>query len=154
MLILNLFKRYADKSLGSYGQAAIEFIFVLPFLFLLMLWTFQFFYAIHTASVNQKFARAELLKSMDHYRDLRDAEEFKNKNPNFDFSNDGFWMDYMSRGIYVQRFENEKTYFAVSVTGTPGGNDVPQRLIGDPGETPKYLNMRTTVGICRDERCE
>ena len=153
----------ADKLVGGLykgirsteGQAAIEFIFVLPLVLLLMLWCFQFFYAIHTSNINQKQARIELMGQIQNYRDLRFADEFNRKNASHDYHNDGWWYEHLNRDHYRNRFENNKTYFSVSVLGSPGGEDAPQRTLGEPGaeETSKGISIRTNVGICRDEEC-
>ncbi|MBI2027062.1 MAG: pilus assembly protein [Deltaproteobacteria bacterium] len=147
-----------DKKMGSSaerGQAAMEFIFVVPLLFMLMLWTFQFFYAIHTSSMNQKFAREELMFQVSNYRDLRNSSN----TPREAYINDGFWnisgTDYLNYQSYLNRYSNQKSYFAVDVNRTPGGFDRPQRLVGEPGGTKgTIIEVETKVGICRDERCK
>ncbi|MBI2609133.1 MAG: pilus assembly protein [Deltaproteobacteria bacterium] len=155
-------KKWSSMSMST-GQSAIEFVFVVPVLFLLLLWTFQFFYAIHTSNVNQKYAREELMKQINHHRDLRNSSA-----PGvaqYDFENDGYFlserMPHMEKDIYRNRFSNGKTFFAVSVTGTPEGSDVPQRIVGEPKVNEKgemdqknILKVYTTVGICRDEECK
>ena len=158
---LNILLQLADKWLrgkrlfGMYGQASIEFIFVIPVLFFLMLWTFQFFYAIHTSSVNQKYARIELMKQIDHYRDLRNTSLNQ-----LSYSNDGFWpgtTDYMTYEAYRERFFNNKSYFAVGVSGVAGGLSGPSRLIGEGKRKTGFkdrIEIDTKVGVCRDEGCE
>ena len=153
----------ADKLVGglykeirsTQGQAAIEFIFVLPLVLLLMLWTFQFFYALHTSNINQKQARIELMGQIKNYRDLRFATEFNRKNAGRDYHNDGWWYEDVSRDHYRNRFENSKTYFSVTVVGAPGGEEPPQRILGEPRAegTENAISVKTTVGICRDEEC-
>ena len=163
LLKLKSFRKPADKKNGGLyreirsitGQAAIEFIFVLPLVLLLMLWTFQFFYAIHTSNINQKQARIELMSQIQNYRDLRFAKEFNRKNAGRDYHNDGWWYEYLNRDHYRNRFFNNKTFFSVSVVGAPGGEESPKRILGEPqsGETSHGISIKTTVGICRDEEC-
>jgi hypothetical protein len=165
--LLKIVKKSADMSVGKKnqtGQAAIEFIFVLPVLFLLMLWTYQFFYAVHTGSVNQKYARIELMNKIQNHRDLRFAERFSQTHGQDAYSNDGYMpntLDYMSYSTYKDRFFNKKTFFAVSVSENPGGENSPVRIVGEPelseGQEVSEKNrikVRTTVGICRDEVCK
>lgn len=127
-----MFKRV--KISDEKGQALVETILLIPFLFFTLLWLTQFIMAMQTSEAVQEKTRNKLVLAINNWRDLRNGG-----------------VTGVADGIAVDNVNNQN----------PLGNrliyknrNAPEKDFG-PAETggKKALRIETKLGVCRTVNC-
>ena len=133
----NMIKRF--KSRDEKGQALVETILLIPFLFFTFLFLTQFYIASQTSEVVQEKTKSKLMLAIDNWRDLRDKNHV-NILPGLAIDNIPNSLDrYLSPG------SNERLVYK----NTKAVN----RRIGPASNGKEKLKIETKAGICRTVNC-
>ena len=115
-----VFKRDGNRR----GQALIETLLVLPLLVLFIVWSLQFFQAIHASHIQQKVVRFYLAQKLDNR------------------------ADFSQRPSLAIRFKGEEEAYPSYKVGTKTS------VIGLPGSGTGKIFIRTHLGLCQEMRCQ
>lgn len=129
---VNMFTKI--KNSDEKGQALVETILLIPFLFFVLLWLTQFYIATQTSEVVQEKTRNRLVAAIDNWRDLRDVEQLQPNIYPLAIDNIANQSSYSKRLIY----KNKKKV---------------EREVGSRSNGEKKLEVETKLGICRTVSC-
>ena len=107
------------------GQAVVEMAIALPFIIWLIYYTINSYYSMRTAQVGQKYAAMNLHQRLD-YRAIFVVDKIEDQ-----------------RGRLAT-----KNFLAVQYQSQDQRNTTKRKIVKGP------ISIETTVGICREPRCD
>lgn len=139
MVDVNMKTRIKNKN--EKGQALVETILLIPFLFFTFIYLYQFYVASQTSEVIQEKTRNSLVSAIDNWRDLRNRNQV-NMPPGLAIDN---IQNQQSLGLYREPGRHGRLIYKNTNTVT--------RDVGPKDNGKGSLNIETKLGVCRTVSC-